>query len=117
MKDFPTCPKCHGVLKNEYAPIGPNEEILIRSCEKVDHTFKCTLSGNNEIQRITIRISTNPLIKVCWNIEDNKVIVSKGTVMEMLKKGGGDLELPFFEPDFTDYNRLVDKVKTLLIFS
>jgi hypothetical protein len=118
MKDFPNCPKCGGILQNDYAPIGPHEEVLTKICKKSDHYFKCTLDSNsNKVERVTIRISTAPFIKVSWNIDSSKVIVTKGTLKEALEKGGGDFELPFFEPDFTNYDRLVEKIKTLLIFS
>ena len=118
MKDFVNCPKCHGVLKHDYAFIGPNEEVLIRTCEQVSHYFKCVSdSQTNELQRVTIRISTSPLIKVSWNIEDKKIIVNKGTLQEALSNDGGEMQLPFFEPDFSDYNKLISKIKTYLIFS
>lgn len=69
-----------------------------------------TANEHDEIYSITILLSHNPKVEVTWHILSEELIVKKDT--EIL-----GMRLPYFEPDFSNYPKLLDKLRTYMVFS
>ena len=59
-----------------------------------------------------IIINTSPTIYVTWDFVLQRVYITKKEEFKAV-----DQTIPWFEPDLTNYNKLINKVKTYLVFS
>lgn len=119
MMIFTRCPKCGDPLVNDFLPSFPGTDDLLRkSCKKrLNHQFQCLIDQkDNSLHSVTVAISLNPLIRVAWYFKTREFLLATGTI-EQVVANHSEVELPFFEPDFSDYDRLVAKVKTYVMFS
>lgn len=116
MKVPSLCPCCHRPLLNE-SLLTPGAASWRKICDKyVDH-YICiaTIPGrDNEIKRLTIRLkngegTTSQLIT--WKPEEKKCWVHYTWDLDK------EYQLPYWEPDMSDYSKLLAKVKLYLIFS
>lgn len=100
------CPVCNDPMLNEYMPL-----YLVKSCKlKLNHKVEMTVNNANVVTTLTIGI-TNKL-HATWRFDNNKVYVWEwGFAKDLITY------LPFFEPDLSDYKKLVKKIKTYLVFS
>jgi hypothetical protein len=115
------CPTCGKVLLTEYSKHSGSETIL-KTCYSVDHYIKFAAHAeSNIVYEIIIRLSTTyPMKHVKWLLGAQMVRVEYTRVREP-----GDSTytktvttyLPWWEPDLTNYSKLVEKVKTYLLFS
>lgn len=99
------CPVCGTILLNEYRDLPNNYVRLIKTCNKtLKHKISWEALDNmhDTIFRITIENSIE------WNIRFKYVSI-------MTSKG--NLQIPFFEPNFSNYKRLIEKLKTYMVFS
>lgn len=111
------CPCCHNPLLNEFTPTSIDGEFLRKTCfTKVGHRFSCvTCRDDNMADHAAIELFSKGLVKVnvIWDFQKQNVLVATSylTNIESIQT------LPFFEPDFTDYQKLIDKLRTYLTFS
>lgn len=110
MKRFPNCPFCGDPLLNRDHGI-----IEHQSCKKhPTHQLQVVIGNDDEVQKISVLVSFEPIIWVTWHFLSEEVRVHNFN--KVLSKIMGD-PLPWFEPDLTDYHKLVDKLKTYILFS
>lgn len=105
------CPCCSRNLLNENMPtVGlaywrkscywmPNHKIIIH-----------TIPGNDDaVHRITIRVREGLMIS--WDLKEQTCWLSKSMDLEWNQM------LPFFEPDLSDYKKLMNRIKIYILFS
>lgn len=69
-----------------------------------------TAPGNDdEVRRITLKVKDGLLVS--WNLKDELCWLSKTMDLELRQY------LPYFEPDLSDYQKLINKVKIYILFS
>src|SRR5271168_2156575 len=108
------CPFCGDVLNTEY-PTSEVPEIEFKTCARrtthyVRFIFIHNIMGEDEVYEIILRISDSPLTYVKWIFMVERVRV----VADGVKN---DIYLPWWEPDLSDYYKLMKKVKTYMLFS
>jgi hypothetical protein len=105
------CPICNSPLLNEYIGAPQTQlQILHKSCKKtLGHriTFVASPHDHDTVQVISIDLSTDKRINWYPPIQNLLINSSDGT----------DYHLPYFEPDFSSYNKLIQKIKTYMTFS
>lgn len=104
------CPFCSDPLLNEFTELGKGVSRLDKTCKRrVGHTIKfCScLRYPDYVDMIVIPYS--PTINCIWYVTKSSLLLNRND--------GVDLRLPYFEPDFTSYRRLVEKLKTYVTFS
>lgn len=108
------CPICDGIMAIEFM----NERrggMYSKSCVKVSHNiYYISIKDTEEVGHIGIHFDEK--ISVHWfpNQSDGS------QALQIIKHGFGSqdsLYLPYFEPDFSNYKKLVEKIKTYLVFS
>lgn len=120
MIDITHCPKCNEPLMNEYITFN-REAVLRKHCKKSpNHQFVMVASEDGkDLRSITITLSMNPLVRAAWQFQKNKIEVLEGTLEEIIKFNRDDNPtiIPWFDPDFSDMNKLVKKLKMYVTFS
>ncbi len=105
------CPCCGDPLVNEFRSTIV-KEYLHKSCRsRLDHKFACTSNDEpyDTMYSMGIEIDTQNLIRVNWMFERKEMFVCRDE---------DDVHsLPYFEPDLSDYRKLVDKLRTYVMFS
>ena len=114
------CPKCNGPLVSEYITFN-KEAVLRKHCKtSPNHQFSVIASEDGKDMRsITISLSMNPLVRAAWHFKKNQIEVLEGTLEEIIKNNRDENPtiIPWFDPDFSDMNRLVKKLKMYVTFS
>lgn len=110
------CPFCHGPLVNEWEAIW---DILHKKCvKKIDHNVEFIApnrpgDNNHEVENIKIMINGHDYF--IWTISKQKIeIIKRAKITSFMTIVG---TIPFFTPDLTSFPKLMDKLKTYLIFS
>ncbi len=105
------CPCCGGPLLNEFK-IDRTKEYLRKSCtSRLDHRFAC-ISHNapyDTTSTMGIEIDVKNMISVNWIFDTKMMFVCSGE--------SDTHSLPYFEPDLSDYRKLVAKLRTYVMFS
>ena len=118
MKVPPYCPCCHGVLVNQCS-VDPDGRIIIKICEKyTNHRFSChiiTSIYGDEVVKASVELDNANLIRAYWWFTSKRLAICKLGLTG--KKVESQLYLPFFEPDWSDYHKLINKLKVYAIFS
>jgi hypothetical protein len=111
MKTPIDCPFCGDPLLNDFREAAGGIIYLTKTCNKrIDHTIKiraCRLD-NDYVDWICIPYSDNT--NVLWYMGTGSLILNNTS-------SGSDYRLPFFEPDLSNYKKLVQKIKIYLLFS
>lgn len=113
------CPSCQKPLVNDTI-VSVRGERLRQTCTKnLDHKFILDLDEKDQICRLSIGIDVGDKIRFTWICSRAEFFVSKIVFTEKGSRKGfrHTLDLPYFEPDLSDYPRLVQKLRTYLIFS
>jgi len=116
MKTPTTCPKCHGPLLSTELPLRNGESAWKKTCStKLDHNFTCVTHQYDDdlVEIIVIVINrANVPLKVSWYFTPRMLMVYKEFV-------GSDsaIKIPWVEPDLTQYDKLVEKIRTYVTFS
>jgi len=103
------CPVCNDVLRYEFG--GKNLFLLQKLCDKkLDHKiiFIPSELTADEVKIIKIPLTTS--VSVEWHLYNEIFFVWNDTSRIATK-------LPFFKPDLNDYKKLINKVKTYILFS
>jgi hypothetical protein len=112
------CPKCNGALLNEFkSTTGLN--CLHKTCyTKLDHKIEFIASivdgSHNTTSSVCLdsfylkgtSIVWYPIMKSLWYFAIPSTYGKRS-----------DFEMPYFEPDFSDFKKLISKLKTYIIFS
>ncbi len=104
------CPFCGGVLRNDYVRVTPTFSYLNLVCDKrLGHSITIRPCHSNTDYVDWISIPMNPKTNVIWYMGTGSVCINKND--------GNNLYLPFFLPDLSNFRKLLDKVKTYVVFS
>ncbi len=105
------CPCCKGPLRNDFTAT----DSLIKTCDKrIDHKFVCYShknTGYDIVHKATLLIDSTSRIEACWWFYPKEFAIYN---LNDLKKVQW---MPWFEPDFSNYKKLMEKVKTYILFS
>lgn len=113
MKCPDKCPACGGNFRFDF--VGPENEYLNRYCDlKINHKIIIqTKHDSSNIIRLCITINLEKQIAVEF-LPDSKYLKYGKTNHFLI---GQYFSLPWFDPDLSDYAKLVDKLKTYVIMS
>lgn len=106
MINLSKCPKCNKPLINEYK----NQDFYIKYCHTVSHHIVITIS-KEECKYLDIYMLD--FTRITWSFIENKVSIFS---LDDNKKNK-IMNLPFFEPDLSDYDALINKIKVYTTFS
>lgn len=102
------CPACGDIMLTDFL----GKSMVTKKCTKrLDHWIKMT-SYSDEVSNIQIKVSFNPPLWATWDFFMNMIHINP---VEIPKAAG--LIIPIFEPDLTNYRKLIDKLKTYIVFS
>lgn len=107
------CPFCGDPLINEFILFSGGHDRLNKSCrKKINHniTFSSMISNNNLIDHVYIDCINKS--RFTWHLHTKKLLFKS-----YMNNGRKDLYLPYFDPHFSNFNKLMDKLKTYLVFS
>lgn len=102
------CPVCGDIMLTEF------EDRIVanpsKKCNKrLSHSIICYSDSNDDVSQIILRICSPSLTYVKW--------LFYGKYVRIEAENAQTIRLPWFDPDFTDYRKLLDKIKTYIIFS
>jgi hypothetical protein len=109
MKMPVNCPICGGILLNEYTDQPSKYVRFIKICSKrINHNIQWEALDNShdELYKIYVLLNNKPVGE--WNVIYKYINVYTPK---------GELRIPYFEPDFSNYKRLIEKIKTYIVFS
>src|SRR5271170_3762255 len=126
------CPICGDPLTNIFNET--TNKVVYKNCRlRSDHIFSCTVylkgfwehqhlnNSEDTIDRVAFTLSMNPMLSVVIYPVDKRMKVDRSAPDEkatLTNSSDFILYLPFYvEPDFSDYKKLVKKIKTYLLFS
>lgn len=106
------CPICDDAMLNIFSPAEDLHERVTKSCtNKIDHKLNMIVDGN-EVSQMSLDLGNGQ--EAIWLFTLNAVWVQSA---KYNKNPINTVVLPFFEPDLSNYKKLVEKVKTYLVFS
>lgn len=98
------CPLCGDPLVNEFFV------RLKKTCNnKLNHVIIYYSSFSNQDIVGSIKLILNTKNEAIWTLAN--------MTFSIKNYNGSLIYLPWFEPDFSDYPRLLNKIKTYLVFS
>jgi hypothetical protein len=116
------CPICNDVMLTEFK----GEYTTLKTCLKhLSHGIKIT-AGNNkdrvmEVDLIALRLNDTSTKWIYWRYDSHLYVVTFPALMQgmqgMQSSPSLRLRLPYFAPDFSDYNKLMNKIKLYILFS
>lgn len=109
------CMVCKDLLIDEYTDIikitDPNKFFrLDRYCENHNLISYCSSLKDYEHCSI-ISFDIKPNVRAVWYVYNKTFLLN--TWGEIYAK---DYRLPWFEPDFSDYDKMINKLKTYMVF-
>jgi hypothetical protein len=107
MKTPTNCPFCNGPLINEY-----EQRFINKYCSKyIDHNIliRPWTTDTNQVDFISIDYGFKD------KVADRIIWYFTGQIL-LCRVNGKDYELPWFEPDLSNYSKLVNKIKLYTIF-
>ena len=111
LREMPVnCPICGDPLVNNYSDLPKGRERLTKKCSKrLNHNIMIRACDSNHDYIDWISIPWNDTDVINWYYGVGSLLLS--TIK------GVDYHIPWFEPDFSDFKRLKEKLKTYLVFS
>jgi hypothetical protein len=107
------CPCCKNPLLNNFREYPVNKpQQLEKTCRiKPDHIFVCVSRKGceDEIGVIKITVNLNTMLSFHWMIENKQLWFTTGFNKVIT-------ELPYIEPDLDNYEKLVKRLKKLVVF-
>lgn len=116
MKSPTTCPCCNGVLRNNFLdPNGVKVTRIEKICDKqINHQFRSyQYEDSDNIFAIDIEIDKESQIHAFFQLSTKTISIYKGNKLHARDA----LKLPYFEPDLSNYNKVVDKIRTYVLLS
>lgn len=112
MKAPTHCPVCGDAMVNTFPPAEDLSERVTKSCtRRLSHKITILADGD-EVSQMSIDLGNGLEAIFMFLMDKIWIQPSFGS-----KKKTDFVILPFFEPDLSDYKKLVDKVRTYLVFS
>lgn len=105
--EMPTlCPICHDIMATDFRL---NDHGITKKCiKKLNHTIQLQSYSMNadEVQFIFLAYGKTKSNIFLWNLKTSK-----------LKILYSHIDIPFFEPNFSNFNKLTNKLDTYIMFS
>jgi hypothetical protein len=116
------CPYCGSPMLNDYTDSLINATLLNQSCVMhLDHAIKIRSHADNKnyrVHTIMVRIAIGPPgTWAMWNLDELTLVVAKGSLLTPEGMRNRGTSVPFFVPNLSDYPKLVDKIKTYIVFT
>lgn len=112
MKVPVNCPVCGDPLLNIFPPAEDFGNKVTKYCyRRVDHRISMIVE-DNEVSQLSVDLADGTEAIFLFLLD--KIWV-QNTIYSKSKKNM--VVLPFFEPDLSNYKKLVAKIKTYLVFS
>jgi hypothetical protein len=112
MKMPEVCPFCKGTLLNEYIDPMAGSTYIRKICDKnITHNITF-VSFNNQHDLVSYFYINYKSSRFEWSYKSKELCFYYPFILS--KK---ETLLPWFEPDLSNYNKLINKVKTYLTFS
>src|ERR1035437_4277922 len=106
------CPICNDPLLNTY-----KSSELVKSCtNKITHKYSCTTI---DVFLVEVRLQYDTIAQhnLIWHNGVNEIGLYTGNFNKIPFAAYKENVIPWFEPDFSDYSDLVNKIKMLILFS
>lgn len=119
MKKIINCPKCNAPLLNGVLSLRNGAEAWKQVCDKkIDHSFIYLTKEGKEDDIISMGMTLDHLkvLKVFFDFKRYKIFVHKGDSLIIPFPGPGLVEIPWFEPNIDEYDKLSDKIKKYILF-
>jgi hypothetical protein len=118
MKMPTACPICKEVLMNEFRPEINKNETLIKTCNKrIGHKimFISHITDHNIVTGLELEFRPKTRAMWVWLPTEDLLSfwISKGSDSDPKTLR----DIPAFEPDLSNYRKLVNKIKTYMTFS
>lgn len=89
--------------------------VKLMYCKTHDVKFVSEPNHFDKLKSITITLRKNPLVRCSWNLLEKKLLIGRGSFSDVVLNDNLE-EIPYFEPDMSDYNVLFNKIKTYVTF-
>ena len=128
MKVPQNCPYCGDAMLTNYVDVTVNT-ILSQVCSlRLDHVIKIRSTcddktPNKLVDSLVIRIDMDntfkPFTWAIWNFKEQTLVIAKSSYTFFQSKDSfkDALSIPFFDPDLSKYPKLVDKLRTYIVFT
>jgi hypothetical protein len=119
MKIPTKCPCCHDPLLSSYQESRSGPGKWKKTCaNKLSHKFTCMHDDNSE-ELILIGVELSSKVYATWWLDGQKLVISSVVppLTSIYSSRESYIWLPYFEPDISNYKKLIDKLKTYLVFS
>lgn len=112
MQQLINCPICNDIMLT----LEMDGDCTLKSCKKYPtHRIQLvSIDFNNEIYKMSLLVNDTPATWMTWHFLSKEVRVHNYS--KALSKMIGD-PFPWFEPDISNYHKLMEKIKTYLVFS
>ncbi len=106
------CPTCGDPLITDYNGV----YTIINKCFKyIDHRIEIKArQSDDEVYQISILLSGIPLRWAIWHPLVKELVIHR---VDKDKSETSGTPIPYFEPQLSDYPKLIDKLKTYIVFS
>jgi hypothetical protein len=119
MKDTPNCPICNEIFLSE-----SNLGYTHKTCDKkLDHVLKLHIDQiNYDVYRIWLQPNRQLPIAIVWGYRWNMPAQSRCFIehsqdgLNWLDSTQTKYDIPYFEPNFSNYKKLKEKINTYLTF-
>lgn len=101
------CPVCGNTFVNDFSD---RLCLHIKRCHQINHNINVTAKGS-KVNRVSIVTKYPNGIVVTWLYDDNIIR------LQSVPSFSAYHYLKWFEPDFSDYKKLLKKLKTYITFS
>ncbi len=117
MNAHKNCPFCNSPLLNEEATGRFIKNLWRKSCLfRLDHKFVETCKqSDDKVYILKIQIDKN--LTAYWFFDNKKIAVVDCHISMLPKPEDKQTEIPWFEPDLSNYKLLVSKIKKYVLFS
>lgn len=111
MKAPINCPVCGDPMLNIFPPAEDLSDKLTKTCNRrLNHKIAMDVSGDN-VNSLSIDLGSG--LEAVWLFYPDKQVL---WVVKALK-GSHVLHLPWVEPNLAQYSKLVNKLRTYVVFS
>lgn len=108
------CPICNEPLMNQFKETyDKNGYALEKTCDKkLDHIFFCASKKADEDEVYVVSATTREKnsFMALWVVPEKKLHVARASAANRTI-------IPYFEPDFTNFKKLYDKLRMYILFS
>ncbi len=110
------CPICNDILCSEFDDHYRIKSTTIRKIcnKKINHNYKLISFDRDSIYEIELIIPHFKKIKFIWRFINNSLYYCESPIKKL---GSLVTYLPFFIPDFSNFPKLISRLKTCLLFN